>query len=147
GHALTQLNEGNGLASNNVNCVASTASGAVMVVATTKGVSLYRDGGLVALDQLSGLDVRHVCEDSQGRLWFSTQNGIVVVDMKTGQKELFNTGTGLASDDVRWIAQAHDKMMIASRGGVQSYSPGGDNFTTVDAEPASTLLVDGDGFL
>jgi ligand-binding sensor domain-containing protein len=148
--SLTQLNEGNGLVSNNVNWVGSIYGGTAMLMATAKGVSIFKDGALAGLDQLSGYDVRHLLEDTDGRLWFSTARGIVVFDPQTEASGLFDTGRGLADNDVRCIVRAGDKLIVAGRGGVQAMTT--DNrsespFSAIDGEPSTALLVDRDGYL
>src|SRR6185295_10513518 len=131
GESLTQFNEGSGLASNNVQWVSVAAGGSSIVFATTRGASVFRDGSLHSIEALSGYDVRHVLEDSDGRLWFSTARGLVTVDSHGGS-ELIDTSRGLADNDVRWTLRFNDKLLIATRAGIQAYS-GGD-FSTVDAE-------------
>jgi ligand-binding sensor domain-containing protein/protocatechuate 3,4-dioxygenase beta subunit len=144
GETLTQFNEGSGLASNNVQWAAAVGAGSAVVFATTRGASVFRDGALHNIDALAGYDVRHVLEDADGRLWFATARGIVVLDPKTGESDLLDVSRGLADGDTRWIARFNDKLLIATRAGIQAYTAG---FTTVDAEPTSTMFVDRDGYL
>jgi len=153
--ALTQLNQGNGLASDNVSWVATTGGGSTMVIATAKGVDLFKDGSLTQVDQLSGYDVRHVAEDQNQRLWFSTDRGVVTLEPDTGNTNLLDAASGLYDNDVRWIAPAGNRMVIATGRGVQlcdsgSVAPGGlrsSPLINIDTEPASTVLVDKQGFL
>ena len=149
--ALTQLNEGNGLVSNSVNWVGSISGGTAMLMATAKGVSIFKDGALDGLDQLSGFDVRQAFEDVDGRLWFSTARGVVVFDPQTGAAGLVDTGRGLADNDVRCILRAGNKLIVASRGGVQAITLSEDKidlaFSPIDGEPATALLADRDGYL
>ena len=146
GQTLTQFNEGSGLASNNVRWVTSASEGAAVVFATSRGVSVFRDGQLKSIDALAGYDVRHVFEDWDGRLWFSTARGVVSFDAKSGELQSIDSSRGLADDDVRWITRFQDRLLIASRGGVQLYGAGSD-FRTLDGDAASTLFVDRDGFV
>ncbi|HUK91631.1 MAG TPA: two-component regulator propeller domain-containing protein, partial [Blastocatellia bacterium] len=161
GQALTQLNEGNGLASNKVNCVTSLTGlpgvngGTIVALATTKGLNLYRGGALTNADPLSGYDVRHVTEAADGRLWCATDRGIVIFDPATGAAEVIDSGKGLIDSDVRFIARNGTRMVAATREGVQYFdlvsSP--DRHAevtpavTVDKEAASALLIDRDGYL
>jgi ligand-binding sensor domain-containing protein/AAA+ ATPase superfamily predicted ATPase len=153
GQSLTQLNEGNGLASDNVRWVASTGSvpqssgGSVIAFATAKGVSLLNEGTISNLDQLIGYDVRHVFESADGLLWFSTSRGMAVYNPKTGEANFIGVERGLADTDVRHVTQLNDKLIVATRGGVQSYAPGSGEFATIDTEPANALFVDRDGYL
>jgi ligand-binding sensor domain-containing protein len=144
GETLTQFNEGSGLASNNVQWATAVAGGSAVVFATTRGASVFRDGALHNIEALAGYDVRHVFEDTDGRLWFATARGIVVLDLKTGESDLLDVSRGLADSDARWIVKFNDKLLVATRGGIQAYTPG---FTAFDAEPASTMYVDRDGYL
>ena len=146
GQTLTQFNEGSGLAGNNVQWVTGTQDGAAVVFATSRGASVFSDGKLRSIDALAGYDVRHVFEDWDGRLWFSTARGVVSFDAKSGEIQLLDEARGLADNDVRWITRFGDRLLIATRGGVQFYG-GGTDFQTLDGEAASTLFVDHDGFL
>jgi ligand-binding sensor domain-containing protein len=146
GQTLTQFNEGSGLAGNNVRWVTGTSDGEAVVFATSRGASVFRDGQLRSIDALAGYDVRHVFEDWDGRLWFSTARGVVTVHPKTGEVQSIDAAHGLADEDARWITRLSDKLLIATRGGVQLYG-GGTDFQTLDGEPANTLFVDRDGFL
>jgi ligand-binding sensor domain-containing protein len=145
GETLTQFNEGSGLASNNVQWVSAMASGSGIVFATTRGASVFRDGSLHNIEALAGYDVRHVFEDSGGRLWFATARGVVSVDPKGSDPDLIDISRGLADNDVRWIIRFNDRLLIATRGGIQAYT--GSAFTTFDPEPANTMFVDRDGYL
>lgn len=150
GQALTQFSEGNGLASKNVHWVASIAGGSAMIFATARGAAIYRDGNLSNLDALSGFDVRHVFEDSQGRLWFSTARGVVRLNLATGETDFFDTARGLADNDTRWITQFKNKLLVATRARIQEYNERDRNssgFSTFNAEPANTLYVDRDNYL
>ena len=145
GETLTQFNEGSGLASNNVQWVSAIAGGSAIVFATTRGASVFRDGSLHSIEALSGYDVRHVFEDSDGRLWFATARGVVSVDPNGGGDDLIDIPRGLADSDARWILRFNDRLLIATRAGIQAYT--GSAFSTVDAEPTSTMFVDRDGYL
>lgn len=144
GESLTQFNEGSGLASNNVQWVCASSGGSSIVFASTRGASVFRDGSLHSIEALSGYDVRHVFEDSDGRLWFSTARGLVAVDSNRGS-ELIDTSRGLADNDVRWTLRFNNRLLVATRAGIQAYS--GSDFSTVDAEATSTMFVDSDDFL
>src|SRR5215471_14430056 len=153
--ALTQLNQGNGLSSDNVNWIAATLDGTRVVIATAKGVDIFKDGSLTRVDQLSGYDVRHVAEDESGRLWFSTDKGVVTLEPGTGASTLLDAVGGLFDNDIRWIASAGKRMVIATARGVQSCDisagdPGalrGSPLVNIDTEPASTVMVDKEGYL
>src|SRR5215471_3367340 len=153
--ALTQLNQGNGLSSDNVNWIAATLDGTRVVIATAKGVDIFKDGSLTRVDQLSGYDVRHVAEDESGRLWFSTDKGVVTLEPGTGASTLLDAVGGLFDNDIRWIASAGKRMVIATARGVQSCDisagdPGtlrGSPLVNIDTEPASTVMVDKEDYL
>jgi ligand-binding sensor domain-containing protein len=145
GESLTQFNEGSGLAANNVQWVAATAFGSAIVFATTRGASVFREGALRSIEALAGYDVRHVFEDTDGRLWFATARGVVALDLASGERELLDVSRGLADDDARWITRWGDRLLIATHAGIQSYS--GSRFATFDGEPATMLFVDREGYL
>lgn len=145
GESLTQFNEGSGLPSNDVQWVAATSSGAAIIFATSRGASVFRDGAMRSIEALAGYDVRHVFEDGDGRLWFATGRGVVGLDPATGERELLDVSKGLADDDVRWITRWGERLLIATRAGIQSYS--GSRFATFDGDPVTMLFVDRDGFL
>ncbi len=145
GETLTQFNEGSGLASNNVQWVSAVAGGSAIVFATTRGASVFRDGSLHNIEALAGYDVRHVFEDVDGRLWFATARGAVTVDPGLGDDTLIDVSRGLADNDARWIIRFNERLLIATRAGIQSYS--GSAFATFDPEPAKTMFVDRDGYL
>ena len=148
GQTLTQFNEGNGLSSKNVHWVASIAGNSSMLFATARGVDIYKDDRVRSLEQLSGYDVRHAFEDRDGRLWFATSRGIVAFDPQSGAADLIDSGRGLADNDARWITRYSDKLLVATRAGIQVYTeptPGASRFTTFDGEPTSTLYVDRTG--
>lgn len=144
GETLTQFNEGSGLASNNVQWATAIAGGSAVVFSTTRGASVFKDGALHNIEALAGYDVRHVFEDADGKLWFATARGIVVLDLRTGENDLLDVSRGLADSDARWIVKFNDRLLVATRAGIQAYTAG---FTTVDAEPTSTMYVDRDGYL
>jgi ligand-binding sensor domain-containing protein len=146
GQTITQFNEGGGLASNNVRWVASTSGGAAVVFATSRGVSVFKDRQLKSIEALAGYDVRHVFEDWDGRLWFSTARGVVSLDAKSGETQSIDAAHGLADNDARWMTRFQDGLLIATRGGVQFYG-GGTDFRTLDGTATSALFVDRDGFL
>ena len=146
GQTLTQFNESSGLAGNNVQWVTGTSNGAAVVFATSRGASVFSEGKLRSIDALAGYDVRHVFEDWDGRLWFSTARGVVSFDSNSGEVQLLDAAHGLADNDARWVARFGDRLLMATRGGVQFYG-GGADFQTLDGEAASTLFVDRDGFL
>lgn len=145
GQTLTQFNEGNGLSSKNVHWVASIANNSAVLFATARGVDIYRDDRVRSLEQLSGYDVRHAFEDRDGRLWFATSRGIVAFDPQSGAADLIDSARGLADNDARWITRYDDKLLVATRAGIQVYAeatPAASKFTTFDGEPTSTLYVD-----
>lgn len=144
GETLTQFNESSGLASNNVQWATAVAGGSAVVFATTRGASVFRDGTLHNIEALAGYDVRHVFEDTDGRLWFATARGIVALDLKSGESDLLDISRGLADNDARWIVRFNDRLLVATRAGIQAYTA---SFTTFDAEPTSTMYVDRDGYL
>jgi ligand-binding sensor domain-containing protein len=145
GETLTQFNEGSGLASNNVQWVSAAAGGSAIVFATTRGASVFRDGSLHNIEALAGYDVRHLFEDGDGRLWFATAHGVVAVDPGLSGEGLIDISPGLADNDARWILRFNERLLIATRAGIQSYT--GSSFTTFDPEPANTMFVDRDGYL
>ena len=145
GDSLTQFNEGSGLASNNVQWVNAIAGGSAIVFATTRGASVFREGSLRSIDALAGNDVRHVFEDGDGSLWFSTGRGVVNVD-QNGKTDSIDISRGLADNDVRWITRFNDKLLFATRAGIQAYNRGS-TFSTIDPEPTNTMFVDRDGYL
>ncbi|HEV8485022.1 MAG TPA: two-component regulator propeller domain-containing protein [Blastocatellia bacterium] len=150
GQTITQFSEGNGLEANNVHFVAVLADGSSVVFATSKGANIYKRGEIKRLEALSGYDVRHVFEDADGKLWFSTARGVVRIDPGTNASEVVDSGRGLADNDTRCITRFKDQLLIATRAGVQVYREerrGGWALGTFDGEPASTLFVDRDGFL
>lgn len=144
GETLTQFNEGSGLASNNVQWASAVAGGSAVVFATTRGASVFRNGALHNIEALAGYDVRHVFENTDGLLWFATARGIVTLDLNSGQSDLLDVTRGLADNDARWIVRFNDKLLVATRAGIQTYTA---SFATFDAEPASTMYVDRDGYL
>ena len=154
GRSLTQLGEGNGLPSNAVRWVGTSRDGTV-IVATAKGVGLFQNGSLRPLEPLAGYDVRHVFENSDGRLWFSTARGIVILDPRSSDTESLDTSRGLADNDVRCVARFGNELVVATHAGVQSYLPLSTQlrqrneslFITVDSEPATALFADREGFL
>ncbi len=145
GQILTPFNEGNGLSSRNVHWVSSIAGNSAMLFATARGVDVYKDDKLKTLEQLAGSDTRHVFEDTDGRLWFATSRGIVAFNPQTGEADVIDNRDGLADNDARWITRYNDKLLVATRAGIQVYteaSAGASKFTTFDGEPTSTLYVD-----
>jgi ligand-binding sensor domain-containing protein len=145
--SLTQLNEGNGLASNNVRWISSASGGSVMILATARGANLLKEGTLSNLDQLIGYDVRHAFEATDGSLWFSTSRGIVSYNPQTGTADFIGAERGLADTDVRCITQFNSRLVVATHGGVQFYTRESGEFVTIDTEPTSALFVDRDGCL
>lgn len=147
---LTQFNEGNKLPANNVHWLMSTADDSAIVFATTRGAAVFKDGEIRGLDALAGYDVRHVFEDGDKRLWFSTARGAVSFDPQAGDIDVIDTSRGLADNDTRWITRFNDKLLIATRAGVQVYNSRDRNASTLtafDTEPTSTMFVDRDGYL
>lgn len=148
--ALTQLNEGNGLASNNVRWVEAAAGGSTMVFATAKGVSIFKDGALHGVEDLASYDVRRAFESSDGRIWCSTSRGVVVLTPGSWSFDLIDEGRGLADADVRCVTEWSGRMAIATRAGIQSCeadSPHPRVLNQLDSEPADTLFTDRDGYL
>src|SRR5262249_39753479 len=141
GKTLTQFNESTGLASNNVRWVSSIAHGLAVAFATSRGASIFKDGQMRVVSPLAGYDCRHVFEDRDGSLWFSTSRGAVRYDPATEQSELVDVERGLADDDVRWIARFGDRFLIATHGGVQSYNSAHDRlaFSSFDGDPTSAM--------
>ncbi|HYP29161.1 MAG TPA: two-component regulator propeller domain-containing protein [Blastocatellia bacterium] len=150
GQTLTQVNQSNGLIANDVNWVASIEGGSSIVFATARGVSVYKDGEFRNLNPLSSFDVRHVFEDANGKLWFATSRGLVEYNPRTDEADLIDSGRGLADDDTRWVTRFRDRLLVATRAGVQVYNDASrvvSPFAAFDADPASTLFVDRDGYL
>ncbi|HXG67904.1 MAG TPA: two-component regulator propeller domain-containing protein [Blastocatellia bacterium] len=150
GRTLTQYSEGKGLASNHVQWVTSIAGGSAVVFATARGAHVFENEQIRNLEKLSGMDVRHVFEDKDGRLWFATARGVVNLDRKSGEADFLDTSRGLADDDARWITRFADRLIIATRQGVQAYDgrrPGAAAFSTLDGDPARALFVDSDDYL
>jgi ligand-binding sensor domain-containing protein len=145
---LTQFNESNGLASNNVHWAASVEDG--MVFATSRGASLFRDGALRPIEGLAGYDVRHILIEADSTLWFATSRGLVRHSLEGGESKLIDTSLGLPDNDVRWTARFQNRLLVATRAGVQSLDETArarTSFTTFDGDPASSLFVDSDGSL
>jgi ligand-binding sensor domain-containing protein len=150
GQTLMQFNEGNKLASNNARWVTSAANGAMVIFATARGATIFRDGEAQAIDQLAGYDARHVFEDRDGSLWFATARGVMRYDPPTGESEWFDTSRGLADNDARWTLRFNDRLLVATRGGIQvcNRREGGvATFSAFDSEAANTMYADRDGFL
>jgi ligand-binding sensor domain-containing protein len=76
-----------------------------------------------------------VCHGARSRRIGSGANGDDLIDLSRG----------LADNDARWILRFNDRLLIATRAGIQSYN--GSAFTTFDPEPANTMFVDRDGYL
>jgi ligand-binding sensor domain-containing protein len=146
GQTLMQFKEESGLASNNVRWVAGAAGSSMIAIATSRGVSLFKDGAMHRLEELAGYDVRHVFEDSDGKLWFSTSRGIVVYDPGADSTERFDPGPDAASADTRSVTRWRGSLVAATRAGVRYYI-GNSSPVTLDSEPASALFVDRDGYL
>lgn len=150
GQTLTQFNESNGLASNSVHWVTTLKANSNVVFATARGATIYKDGALENPEALAGYDAKHVLEDTDGILWFATSRGVLRYDQNSGESDLTDTGRGLIDNDVRWITRFNDRLLVATRGGVQALSDTSrrrPTITTFDGEPATTLFVDRDGFL
>ncbi|MEN3334019.1 MAG: hypothetical protein V7641_3384 [Blastocatellia bacterium] len=150
GQTLMQFNEGNKLASNNARWVTSAANGAMVIFATARGATIFKDGGAQAIEQLAGYDARHVFEDHDGSLWFATARGVMRYEPQTGESEWFDTSRGLADNDARWTLRFNDRLLIATRGGIQVCNRregGAASFSAFDSEAANTLFADRDGFL
>jgi ligand-binding sensor domain-containing protein/protocatechuate 3,4-dioxygenase beta subunit len=150
GQTLTQFNESNGLASNNVHWAASIEDGAALLFATSRGASLFRDGALRSLNGLAGYDVRYMFADADSIIWFATSRGVIRYALATGESELIDAARGLPDNDTRWIARFKGRLLVATRAGVQVLNETARNrsaFTTFDGEPASALFVDRDDYL
>jgi ligand-binding sensor domain-containing protein/protocatechuate 3,4-dioxygenase beta subunit len=150
GQTLMQFNEGNKLASNNARWVTSAANGAMVIFATARGATIFKDGAAQAIEQLAGYDARHVFEDRDGSLWFATARGVMRYDPQTGESEWFDSSRGLADNDARWTLRFNDRLLIATRGGIQVCNrrdSGTATFSTFDSEAANTMFADRDGFL
>jgi ligand-binding sensor domain-containing protein/AAA+ ATPase superfamily predicted ATPase len=150
GQTLTQFNESNGLASNSVHWVTTLKTNPNVVFATARGATIYKDGVFESPEALAGYDVKHVLEDTDGILWLATSRGVLRYDQNSGESDLTDTGRGLIDNDVRWITRFNDRLLVATRGGVQAFSDTSrrrPTITTFDGEPATTLYVDRDGFL
>ena len=149
GQTLTQLNEGNGLASNNVHWVEALSDGSKMIFGTSAGASIYQDEKLKSIEPVAGYDVRHIFEDKDGKLWLSTSRGLMLIDLQNNGSQLLDTSAGLADNDVRWCLRFNDKLVVATRGGTQFYDhelrpvP----FSPFDADSATALFVDSDNYL
>lgn len=80
----------------------TTASGDVLVGTQRSGVYRWRMGDMTQLyDSSNGLpanEVRALLEDSQGRTWIGTINGLVVIK-PSGAMELFNQANSNLPDD------------------------------------------------
>ena len=149
GQSLTQFSD-NQLASNNARWVMSIDSGAAVIFCTTRGATIFQGGEFKAVAALAGYDVRHAFEDADGRLWFSTERGIVGYDPRSTQSEIINTSNGLADNDARWVTRFGDRLLIATGTGVQSFSVRGGqpaSFAVLDGEPTTTMFVDREGYL
>jgi len=150
GQTLTQFNESNGLASNSVHWVSTLKANPHVVFATARGVTIFKDNALESPESLAGYDARHVFEDGGGVLWFATSRGVLRYDQNSGESELIDASRGLIDNDTRWITRFNDRLLVATRTGVQAFgsaSPARAGLTTFDGEPATTLFVDRDGFL
>lgn len=149
GQTLTQFNESTGLASGNVHWLSSIAGGSAIVFATSRGATVFRNGEMHSLDSLAGYDVRHVFEDPDGVLWFSTGRGVVKTHSDGTDAEIIDIDRGLADNDVRWIGRFGDRLLVATRGGIQTYNNtrGRLAFSMLDGDSTSTLFVDRDGYL
>jgi ligand-binding sensor domain-containing protein len=149
GKTLTQLNEASGLPSNNVHCVESIAGGHSIAFGTSRGACILTGTQTSRIPALAGYDVRHVYEDSDGSLWFSTARGALRLGPGGAESETIDVERGLADNDVRWITQFGGKLLIASRGGIQSYdrNRGRQALTVFDGDGTTALFVDSDGYL
>jgi ligand-binding sensor domain-containing protein/AAA+ ATPase superfamily predicted ATPase len=149
GRTLTQFNEGSGLASNDVRCVQAIANGTAIAFGTSRGASIFKSAEMQSLKPLAGYDVRHVFEDQDGALWLATNRGAVRFDLARGEAEIIDTERGLADNDARWIIRFDDRLLIATRGGIQSYAAGSTRpvLSVFDGDSTSTMFVDRDGYL
>ena len=94
------------------------------------GLARYRGDRFTvytASDGLTGI-VRRLFPDSQGRLWIGTDRGLVRVDDPAADRPRFityDTGRGLASDDVTALTEdASGRIYAATGRGIDRFEPG-----------------------
>lgn len=107
GDDYTFFNEANGLNSNRVRTVEELSDGTI-VVATSGGVNLICDGGIVASygeeDGVSNTEILSVCEGADGKIYLGSDgDGIYVIDGETIYG--INEKNGLASEVILRIKQ------------------------------------------
>ncbi len=116
------------------------------VWAGTEGAGLYRvrPSGLEREAAVGEATVTSLLETDDGRFWVGTRaSGLVELDRRTGELDVLRRGDGLASNEVRALAQDADgRLWVATARGVCRV---GGRVTCLPVDPADpSALGDGD---
>jgi len=146
-YSFATLSSNRGLINNNVHWILQDRRDGRLWLATSGGVSLFDGARVSTLEELKGVPVRHIFQDSNDRLWFASDRGAARYD---GQKlHYFSDQEGLASNDVRWILQdRRGTVWFATDRGVSRYD--GNQITSVSemaGDDARHILEDSKGNL
>jgi signal transduction histidine kinase/DNA-binding response OmpR family regulator len=83
---------------------------------------------------ISGRHVTQIFEDTKGRLWFTTTNGLNRYDRSTNQFTRFTKKNGLAGNNT-WdiLEDDHGHLWILTTKGISKFDPETNHFTNYDA--------------
>jgi ligand-binding sensor domain-containing protein/nitrogen-specific signal transduction histidine kinase len=131
GVRFQNLNETNGLASNNIYFTLADKTGNFWV-ATDRGVSRFDGKGFESFDYSNGLadnNVHFILEDRDGNFWFGTEKGVSRYDGRDFQA--FDDADGLVDNNVNFILEGRDgDLWFGTEKGVSKYDR--TTFSTAD---------------
>jgi ligand-binding sensor domain-containing protein/signal transduction histidine kinase len=144
GVRFQNLNESNGLSSNNVYFTLADKAGNFWF-AGDRGVSKYNGRDFQNFGKSDGLAdniVRFILEDREGNLWFGTEKGVSRYDGEGFQT--FDKASGLVNDNINFILEGIEgDLWFGTEKGVSKYDTRG--FSTVNLlERIQVIFQDGD---
>ncbi|MEQ9035398.1 MAG: histidine kinase dimerization/phosphoacceptor domain -containing protein [Gracilimonas sp.] len=97
-----------------------------ILVATDQGLSVLRDREVVTPEILYAPDfqtqVRYVIADEQNQYWLGTIEGIIRVDPKTGETDVFDNRSGLQTVDTQSLLLTDSTLWHATSSGLHKLS-------------------------
>ncbi len=116
-----------GLAHDTVNAIMRAKNGDYWI-GTDRGISIYNDGNFLdnpLLEKLSKIRIRHIIQDSTGKIWLCTYSKLGVVTYFKGSIKTYSKDDGLSSNRCRFALEDKDgRIWIGTANGLNSIMDG-----------------------
>jgi ligand-binding sensor domain-containing protein len=146
-HYIHQVGNDNSLIHNEILSFCENSKGELWIGTYGKGLDQFNPvtgtfKHFAAVEQLSTAVIYGILEDESGKLWLSTNNGILKFNPATGETNQFSIEDGLQSNEFNgtsYFKSSSGEMFFGGQYGFNSFLP---NEVVIDSVPPRIILSD-----